>query len=135
MIIDVTREALDLMRRAAQGADPYEACGLLLGSREQGALRVTHTVEARNTHPRPRTHFEIDPKTLIEAFRAEREGGLALIGYFHSHPYGAPAPSATDQDMAPGDGRIWAIAARDEVRFWCDKPDGFAPVAHHVVEL
>lgn len=135
MIIEVTREALAAIRIAADGAYPYEACGLLLGIREKGFLRVTRSVQARNVHPQPGTHFEIDPRSLIDAYRAEREGGLALIGYFHSHPHGAPAPSATDQDMAPGDGRIWAIAARDEVQFWCDKPDGFAPVTHRVVEL
>ena len=135
MIVKVTREALEEIQAATAEAGQREACGLLLGEKHRAHVDIALAVETRNAHPTPETHFEVDPQALINAYRAERDGGASLIGYFHSHPRGAPEPSATDQDMALGDGRIWAIASRDEVRFWRDGPEGFTPVTHHIVEL
>ncbi|MEM6584162.1 MAG: M67 family metallopeptidase [Pseudomonadota bacterium] len=128
MKIEVTREALDAIRCAAAEAGEKEACGLLLGTHEQGRACITQALETRNTHPTPHTHFEVEPKALIDAYRAEREGAPRVLGYFHSHPQGEAVPSETDQSMAPRDGRVWAIASRSEVRFWKDKPEGFAPL-------
>jgi hypothetical protein len=34
--------------------------------------------------------------------------------------------------MAAGDGRIWAIVSGDDVTFWCDDRDGFAPLPYTV---
>jgi len=93
------------MENAAKAAHPLEACGLLLG---QGA-RVEAFIEARNVHQTPQTHFEIDPLALIAVHKAARSGGPKVVGYFHSHPQGPAAPSATDQSMATSDGAIWAI--------------------------
>ena len=129
--ITVSSEALESIRCAAMAAEPLEACGLLLGpqkdamAHEAQPLVITNAVEARNAHPTPMTHFEIEPKALIAAYRQEREGGPQLVGYFHSHPTGHPVPSLTDQEQSACDGRVWAIAAGQEVRFWIDQPDGF----------
>jgi proteasome lid subunit RPN8/RPN11 len=129
MDIEVTSEALTIMRQAARMAHPDEACGVLLGA----GSRITEARPARNVHPTPATHFEIDPQALIDAHRAARSGGADVIGYFHSHPVGEPAPSATDSASASGDGRVWAILAGDDVRFWKDAGEGFAALSYTVV--
>lgn len=121
MHIEVTSEALETIRAAAAAAHPREACGLLLGA----GGRITEARETANVHPSPHTHFEIDPQALIDAHRAARSGGPELIGYFHSHPVGAAAPSATDRASAAGDGKVWAILAGDDVTFWRDGEAGF----------
>lgn len=118
----MTSRALAAMRAAAAAAHPREACGILLG--EGG--RITAARVTANVHPAPETHFEIDPQALIDAHRAARSGGAQVLGYFHSHPQGAAAPSATDRACAAGDGRIWAIIAGGEVTFWRDGEEGFA---------
>jgi desampylase len=130
MELEVTREALTAMRAAAAAVHPNEACGILLG---QG----THIAEARQTaniHPAPATHFEIDPQALIDSHRAARSGGAQVVGYFHSHPAGPAAPSATDRAMAAGDGRVWAIIAGEDVRFWQDAGEGFTALSYRVTE-
>lgn len=136
MNIKVTSQTLEEIRQATAAAHPREACGLLVGCCDQSGIAIvptiTRAVETRNTHPTPETHFEVEPQALIDAFRAERDGGPSLMGYFHSHPGGAAEPSATDQAMAPGDGRIWAVAAGSEVRFWKDAPGGFEPLSYTV---
>lgn len=114
----------------AQLAHPHECCGLLLGA----AGRITIAQECANVHKSPRSHFEIDPRALINAYRAERDGGPKIIGYYHSHPVGAPFPSQTDRAMAAGDGKIWAIVGEDKVLFWRDGGSRFEPLSYQVVE-
>lgn len=130
MAIEVTSAAIEAMRYVALADRPNEACGLLLG---EGA-RVTAFVEARNVHPTPTTHFEIEPQALIDAHRAEREGGPQILGYFHSHPTGEPCPSQTDEASSAKDAKVWAIAAGGDVRFWRDEPGGFRALSYEIVD-
>ena len=127
--IELTREVLDGLLDEARRALPCEACGLLLG-RGQAIDRILPT---RNVHPSPQTHFEIDPQALVDAHRAEREGGLRVIGYYHSHPRGTAEPSATDRAQSSGDGRVWAIAGAGDVKFWRDDETGFVELSTRLV--
>ena len=121
---------LNTMLAHAGRALPLECCGLLLG---KGGV-IEAAVPARNVHPAPERHFEIDPAALIAAHRAAREGGPEVIGYYHSHPTGRAAPSAEDRAQASGDGRIWAIMAGGEVCLWRDLPGGFEALPLRLVE-
>lgn len=118
-----------LLDEAAQ-AHPAEACGILLGREGQ----ITQVRPAANVHPTPATRFEIDPQALVDAWRAARGGGAEMIGYYHSHPTGDAVPSATDRAMASGDGLVWAIVARGEVRFWRDGAQGFEALSYRLSE-
>ena len=128
MDVEVTSVAIARMRAAAAAAHPREACGILLG--EGG--RIITVCETVNLHPTPETHFEIDPQALIDAHRAARVGGLQVVGYFHSHPVGAASPSVTDRASASGDGRVWAIIAGDDIRFWEDGEQGFIALSFSI---
>lgn len=130
MQVDVTRKALSQMRAHAAAALPLEACGILLGA----GARITEAYAAANIHPAPATHFEIDPQALIDAHRAARAGAAAVAGYFHSHPSGAAVPSATDRACAARDGRIWAILAGEDVRFWRDGEAGFTALSFTMID-
>jgi proteasome lid subunit RPN8/RPN11 len=130
MEIEVTSEALGAMRAHAAAAHPHEACGLLLGE----GIRITAAIEARNVHPSPATHFEIDPQALIDAHRAARGWGAQVLGYYHSHPTGAAAPSATDRACASGDGAVWAILAGADVTFWRDGEAGFTALPFSIAD-
>ena len=112
---------------AAQ-AHPNEACGILFGKD-----LITHATLCANVHPTPLTHFEIDPAALIAAHKAERAGGPAIVGYWHSHPAGPALPSATDTASASGDGKVWAIAAGEKITFWRDTPAGFEALPYRCV--
>jgi len=130
MQVEVTSEALAAMRAAAAAAHPHEACGILLGA----GTRITEARETANVHPAPATHFEIDPQALIDAHRAARMGGPEVIGYFHSHPVGPAAPSATDLACASGDGKVWAILGAGDVTFWRDGEAGFTALSFSTAE-
>jgi proteasome lid subunit RPN8/RPN11 len=134
MFATVSPAAHAAILQAAQEARSSEACGLLLGH----DTHIETALPAANVHPEPLRHFEIDPAALIAAHKAARErasaGGPQLLGYFHSHPDGLARPSATDAAMAPGDGRIWAIAAAGVVTLWRDAPSGFEALSYRLKE-
>jgi proteasome lid subunit RPN8/RPN11 len=126
MVIEVTSSVIEAMQAAARNANPKEACGILLG----GDARITSFTQTKNVHPAPQTHFEIDPAALIKAHKTARGGGPQVAGYFHSHPSGDAAPSATDQKSSAKDGLIWAIIGGSDLRMWRDDPSGFEEVSY-----
>ncbi|MEG3180347.1 M67 family metallopeptidase [Sphingomonas sp. LT1P40] len=113
MAIRISSCVIELIQRAAAEAAPMEACGLLFGSEAVTQASVTANVAAD-----PSRHFEVDPRALIAALRAERTGGERVAGYWHSHPSGDARPSVTDATMAAGDGKLWLIAAGADVTLW-----------------
>jgi proteasome lid subunit RPN8/RPN11 len=125
----IARSVIAELLAEARRAAPEECCGLLLG-----ASGIASIAPAANVAPDRRREFEIDPRTLIAAHKAERSGGTKLLGYYHSHPAGGAEPSATDRARAAGDGRIWAIVGTGEVRFWRDTPSGFESLCHTLAD-
>ena len=128
MSVRVTRSVWDGLLIEAARAAPEECCGILLG--REGLIEEGRS--AANVALDRRRRFEIDPQALIDAHRAARAGGPALIGYFHSHPAGPPGPSATDRALASGDGSVWAIVAEPDVTFWRDEETGFVPLSYTI---
>ena len=128
--LKVSSETLSLIQSAARTAHPREACGILTGT----GARITGLIITPNVHPTPETHFEIHHQSLIDAHRAEREGGPQVVGYFHSHPTTTARPSATDRASAAHDGKIWAIHGTDGIAFWRDDEAGFTPLSYSLLD-
>jgi desampylase len=110
----ISRTLLGAMRQESAIVSPREACGLLFGT----ADAVTAWQAAENVAEDPERRFEIDPRALFAALRAERGGGARLAGYWHSHPSGDATPSRTDAAMAAPDGKLWLILGGDAVTLW-----------------
>lgn len=113
------------MRREADAAAPREACGLLFG--EDGEISTCSVTQ--NVAGDPERRFEIDPRGLFAALRAERAGGPKLAGYWHSHPSGDATPSATDAAMAAPDGKIWLILGAGRMTAWVAQREGLIELA------
>ncbi len=87
-----------LLREAA-AAYPLEACGALLGSADE----VSGVHPLPNRAPDPTEAFVIDPAELEPLLRREADGGLPVLGFYHSHPDNEPVPSTRDlEDAWPG---------------------------------
>lgn len=71
-----------------------------------------------NVSETPNRMFEIDPRALFAALKAERAGGPKILGYWHSHPSGDARPSETDREMAQPDGKLWLIVTADRMALW-----------------
>ncbi|WP_085809727.1 Mov34/MPN/PAD-1 family protein [Sphingomonas sp. TZW2008] len=127
--LQISRSLRERIVAEAKGSRT-EICGLLLGDDDT----VHDAIACANVHPTPATHFEVDPSALFRALRAAREGGPAVIGYYHSHPTGSTVPSWTDAAAAADDGAFWLIAAGSALAAWRAVRDGtvhgrFDPVA------
>ena len=80
----------------ARGELPNECCGVLAGRVEGGDGVVTARFPVGNDANSP-TDYATNPRDLLTAFRAMREGGTELLAVYHSHPTSAPAPSQKDR--------------------------------------
>jgi len=104
MILKLTKEQLQLLRKEARRSHPVEACALLFGKLVKGNAVVTKIVTAPNIL-RSRVRFEVDPQVVYAAFEQADQNGLQFIGLFHSHP-APPNPSAVDRRYM----RLWGDA-------------------------
>lgn len=100
---------------------PNEGCGLLLGRREGAAAAVIEALPSDNSRASP-DRYEIEPEAVLDADRRARAAGLLLLGAWHSHPDGAPVPSATDRAEAWPDWCYLIVGLADlqrpELRAW-----------------
>ena len=124
MVVCISRDALGAILAEAVGAAPHECCGLLLSTDRSG--RIDACQRADNVAVSPETRFEIDPRALLMVHRAQRSGGPAMTGCYHSHPMGEPRPSAIDAAQAEGKGEIWLICTSDgkHATAWIARPGG-----------
>ncbi len=120
----ISRLLLDAVLVDARCDGVRERCGLLLGKRDGKSDTVIDFVPAANVHGEPERHFELDPAVLVAAWRAERAGGHAVLGHYHSHPLGAAVPSVADAAAASADGRLWLIVSREGFALWRSVADG-----------
>jgi len=104
MILQLTKEQLQLLREEARRSHPVEACALLFGKSVKGNAVVTKIIAAPNVL-RSTVQFEIDPQVVYAAFEQADQEGLQLIGLFHSHP-APPNPSIIDLKYM----RLWGDA-------------------------
>lgn len=104
--------AEQLIALAARSSD--EICGLVFAS----GMHIDAIEPAANVAATPGDSFEIDPAVLFTAARHARAGGRAALGCYHSHPTGAPVPSARDVAGIGGEGEVWLIVAADRLSAW-----------------
>jgi len=94
-------EVVQAIRAHARREWPRECCGILLGS----AGELVEAVAAENVAAEPARSYEVSPVDHIAQIRrcrdaAAGEGGLTVVGVYHSHPQSAPVPSPTDLGQA-----------------------------------
>jgi proteasome lid subunit RPN8/RPN11 len=96
---------VDEMRRHARATYPDECCGFLLGpptgDGAKGSRDVIAVVPAANEFGgERRRRFLIRPEELRAAEARAEARGLAVRGFYHSHPDNPATPSQFDQEHA-----------------------------------
>jgi len=127
----ITDAQLKEIYEHAQQTYPFECCGFLLGSSDDGGL-VLQVRRATNQSPNRTKRFLISEKEYGQAQLAAEDIGLTIIGFYHSHPDWPPIPSQTDMNSAawdyfylitsihagkPLDTNVWQIADEGLRRF------------------
>lgn len=99
------RISADGLRQIYQHATrtyPYECFGFLIGPPGPTAC-VTRIVAGTNTLADRPDRFEMDAEEFLTVEAAAEQDGLALLGFYHSHPDWPAIPSADDLRSAwPG---------------------------------
>ena len=110
---------------------PKEACGIMKGHRKivdgvqmKEVLKVYPT---KNIHPNPLRGYKIHPEDQYQIY-VERNPELELVGFYHSHPHGPPAPSQTDIDTCNYHGYSFLIVSLEDL----ENPDVSAWVLYEV---
>jgi proteasome lid subunit RPN8/RPN11 len=83
----LTRAVYHAIRAHGEQAWPRECCGALLGRCTVEGWQVEAAVGAENT-PSGSAHsrYSIAPAELVRIEREARRRGLAIAGFYHSHP-------------------------------------------------
>jgi proteasome lid subunit RPN8/RPN11 len=79
---------------------PDECCGALVGMFDGDVRRVSDAWPLPNIAPVPARSFAVDPDDYRRVEQRAQRSGVALIGFYHSHPDAPAAPSATDLSAA-----------------------------------
>ncbi len=100
-MIEIPAEVLAQIERHARETYPEECCGALVG-KPFGANTRVRRVEAlvnRSVQERGR-RYVVSPEDYVRVERAAEKEGLALLGFYHSHPDHPPVPSEFDREHA-----------------------------------
>ncbi len=128
-----TREAYDDIVDHARSEVPEEVCGVLAGDRADERSRVRGVHRTENAAATPETRYRIDPSEQLAVMEAIDDAGDDVVGFYHSHPAGPPAPSETDAERATWEGYPYVIVALDgahpSVGAWEWTGDGFERLA------
>jgi proteasome lid subunit RPN8/RPN11 len=87
-------------------AYPNECCGILIGrdvKRDDKTVRIVDRLEpGRNAFEAEEQYhrFSIDPLQQLRAEKSAEKQGLAVLGYYHSHPDHPARPSEYDRAHA-----------------------------------
>lgn len=101
-MIQMLKKDLKAIERFGEKAYPYECCGFLVGSLEEGVKIITAVWPADNERSGEdqRRRYLIEPRAVLEAERRAEREGVQILGIYHSHPDHPGEPSAFDLDHA-----------------------------------
>jgi len=102
-MIEIQKQAWDVMVSHAEATYPRECCGVMIGSTDGGAKLVIEARALDNVYTGGQEdRYEIRPADLLSCDRDARNQGLDVIGIYHSHPDCAAYFSKTDlQNSCP----------------------------------
>ena len=111
----ISREHWDELVAHAREEAPNECCDYMRA--KEG--RVEEVVRARNERASP-YGYELDPRTLLEAFNSSQDG--YQVAMYHSHPRSAPRPSEQDINLATYPEYLYVIVSLEggepAIRAW-----------------
>lgn len=109
--ISISSALRNLLLRHAESRRPRESCAILLGRSSGRTATVSEIHRVENADGSP-VSFSVSGEDLIRVYGTAEERGLEVVGIFHSHPFTAAHPSATDLKFMLVNPVVWVIAGR-----------------------
>ena len=112
-MVIIKEENLVSMIQHARNQFPEEACGLLVGKKENENYVIETVFFLENTE-HSRIHFTISPSDQLKALKQARTMGLEILGNWHSHPDTPARMSNEDKTFAVDHRKLYAILSLRE---------------------
>lgn len=106
MSLVLTARQVQQIEREGSAAFPNECCGAMLGRDEADGpdvRRIVHRLEPlKNSFEADEQYhrFSLDGHELMRLEKRSADEGLAVLGFYHSHPDHPARPSETDRQNA-----------------------------------
>lgn len=85
------------MKKHSESEYPHEAVGALIGNYINEKMEIEEVIEMENeTTENPGRRFLVSPEAVYKIELCCRAEGKEIVGWYHSHPNGNPAPSEED---------------------------------------
>ena len=96
-MLQMTKAVYDAIRAHGEETYPHECCGALLGRSTSDGWQIEAAVKVDNTRTdSAHNRYQIAPVELVKIERDARQRGLAIGGFYHSHPDHPAQWSQTD---------------------------------------
>ena len=100
-IIKISESLRKNLELHANEQNPYEACAILLGNKDEKIWEATEIFLTENIE-KSEINFTVSNEQLLEGYKMAEEKSLDVVGIFHSHPKSLPSPSNTDIKFMKG---------------------------------
>jgi len=107
-IIKISESLRKNLELHANEQNPYEACAILLGTKDEKIWEPTEIFLTENIE-KSEINFTVSNEQLLGGYKMAEEKGLDVVGIFHSHPKSLPSPSNTDMKFMKGNPIPWII--------------------------
>ena len=107
-IIKISESLRKNLELHANEQNPYEACAILLGNKDEKIWEATEIFLTENIE-KSEINFTVSNEQLLQGYKMAEEKGLDVVGIFHSHPKSLPSPSNTDIKFMKGNPVPWII--------------------------
>jgi len=117
MVLVLRKHDLKEIVEHSRGSFPVEACGILVGRKEDDEKIVERVYRARNVLA-SQSRYQIDPEELWKVFDETERESKEVIGFYHSHPHWSASVSEIDRSLAfyPGCSYLVYSNSSDEER-------------------
>jgi proteasome lid subunit RPN8/RPN11 len=113
--LKISHRDIELIQAELEANNPYEACGVLIGTINGRTGIVEKALPVTNVK-RTRASFELDPKEHYNAWNEAEKNGMEIVGVYHTHPVSSAVPSLWDRETMQNDTSVWLIAGADCMR-------------------
>jgi len=99
MVLVLEKQHLKEIAEHSKNSFPIEACGILVGRKENDEKIVEKVYRAKNALA-SQSSYEIDPEELWKVFDETEKESKEVIGFYHSHPHWPAHVSEIDKSSA-----------------------------------
>ncbi len=97
---------------------PLEACGILVGIKDDDAKVVEKIYKTKNIL-KSSSRYQIDPEEQLKIFLEADRNKLEVIGFYHSHPFYTAQVSNIDRSSANYPECVYLIYSIQDNEFKC----------------